>query len=100
MTLMDRADAIARKTQDAYSCERYTEAGWRDCTLVCLKHGCSDAETEEVLRSKWVRWATEATGRSWGDCVGTDLERFLKQEAKDSRMTIKAIATRLLATGN
>lgn len=96
LTRREWADVIAMKTLDAASARRYSVPEWRNCAFVCLKHGCSSAEAEAVLRSKWTRWASDHSDKSFGDAKGSDLERYMKQEAKRNQKTIKELAKRLL----
>lgn len=49
---------IADRTEDAYSCDRYGNE-WANCAKTLLVRGYTEAETEWVLRSKWMRWAAD-----------------------------------------
>lgn len=55
LTNRARATAIAEKTADAYSYDRY--ATWRGCALLLVLRGFNDREVEAILRSKLMRWA-------------------------------------------
>ena len=64
--LMASAQRVADRCADAYSWDRY--ASWTACAAECLALGFSEAETEEILRSKYMRWA--------GDCYATPKHRY------------------------
>ncbi len=64
-TLEARAAALAARTDDAYSADRYSS--WREVALAVLSLGYTDAQGEAILRSKITRWAADASD----DCEGS-----------------------------
>jgi hypothetical protein len=52
------AMALAQKTADAYSFDRYRS--WNEVARALLARGYREREVEAIMRSKWTRWA--------GDC--------------------------------
>ncbi len=75
------AQALAERTSDAYSYDNYGYQGWLAATVMLLRRGYSERETEAILRSKWTRWAGDKASyrKSWryGRTNGADLARFL-----------------------
>lgn len=51
------AKTIADRCSDAYSADRY--ASWPAVAQTLLDRGYNEAETEEIMRSKWARWAAD-----------------------------------------
>lgn len=84
------AAALAAKCSDAYSYDRYTDTGWWSCVRFLQRKGYDDREIEAVLRSKYMRWASDDTGKAYGNANSKDLERFIERCA--SLFTPKAIA--------
>ncbi len=68
---------VAKKCQDAYSCSAYTPAGWRQCAVMLAKRRFNKEQIEEVLRSKWTRWAGDGSSKQYGYYTSGDLARFL-----------------------
>jgi len=97
LTIKQRADALAERAADAYSADNYTEAGWRGCALMLLKRGCDEQEAEEILRSKYTRWACDHSAKPYGRNNGNDLARYL--DLQEGR-TAKQIGRSLIETGN
>lgn len=87
--LKQQALVLAECTQDAYSYDNYGKRSWIACAEMLLRMGFTKHEVEEILRSKWTRWAADmATDRkSWryGHTTSSDLRRFL------DTMTLKQI---------
>jgi len=80
--LTSLAKRVAEDCTDAYSCDNYTPAGWRQCGAMLAKRGFSLSAIEEILRSKWTRWACDGceVKAHWRDGVGHTskcLARFL-----------------------
>lgn len=73
----DRANAIAATTTDAYSFDRYGIRNWRNAARMLLSHGVSERDAEIVLRSKWTRWAADASNADHGNATAKDLEKFM-----------------------
>lgn len=67
--------ALAEKTSDAYSYDRY--ASWGACAAILLRRGFSEKEAEAILRSKWTRWAADSSEKPYGRATSNDLASFL-----------------------
>ena len=62
MKITTTAKKIAERSMDAYSADRYSS--WSAVAQVLLNRGYNEAETEEIMRSKWTRWAADKAGKS------------------------------------
>jgi hypothetical protein len=69
-------DRLATSTEDAYSFNRYTN--WRACAALLARRGYTYREAETILRSKWMRWAGDASSNRYGRVSSRDLARFLE----------------------
>lgn len=80
------AQALADKTSDAYSADRYSN-NWIGCIEMLSDRGYNEREIEAILRSKWMRWAADVSGNEYGFCDRTDLALFLddKRNGFDQR---------------
>jgi len=67
------ASELATKTSDAYSFHSYRS--WRACAKLLLGRGYTPVEAEAILRSKWMRWASDVS--NYHPSTSKDLERFL-----------------------
>jgi len=78
MKISDKAKALAEKTSDAYSSDRF--ANWASVIQSLLNLGYSEIETEAIVRSKWTRWACDHdTGRNrYGRHTSSAMMRFMK----------------------
>lgn len=86
--------AVAEQTSDAYSFDRY--ANWKACAQMLAKHGLDAKQIEAVLRSKWTRWAGDASNARYGHVTSADLERFMdagKYWAKVAELTRETFAS-------
>jgi len=54
-----QAQALAERTADAYSCDRYVS--WKACAAVLLRRGYTDRQAATILRSRIMRWAVDAS---------------------------------------
>jgi hypothetical protein len=70
------AKHIAEKTEDAYSADRYSN--WAAVAEVLLQRGHSEAEVEEILRSKWTRWAADASNKPYGKASSKSMLSWLE----------------------
>jgi len=61
-TVDDVARALAERTSDAYSFDRYGEETWRRAISRFLNLGFTEREIEAIMRSKWTRWAADQCG--------------------------------------
>lgn len=73
--------ALAEKCADAYSTDQYG-GKWNGCVTMLRARGYSDLAIEAVLRSKWTRWAADASGKPYGRNSARDLARFLDETPK------------------
>lgn len=72
------ADAIAEATQNAYSVNAYQPKSWRQCCRMLASRGYSAHWIEEIMRSKFTRWASDGRGnKPYGYSTSKDLARFL-----------------------
>ena len=67
---------LASSTCDAYSRDSFTSTGWYKCADVLLSSGLSYDESEDILRSKVMRWAGDASNKHWGNYNSADMIRF------------------------
>ena len=67
--------ALAERTEDAYSFDRY--ASWPAVVAVLLRRGYTDRQTEEILRSKFMRWAADQSSARYGRATARDLLRLM-----------------------
>lgn len=74
---------LSQKTSDAYSFGRYNS--WEACIKKLRKAGYDDMQVEAILRSKWTRWAADASDKPYGKASSVDLINYiLKNETKES----------------
>jgi len=76
--LRQQALALAERTVDAYSHDNYQN--WAAVCLMLLQRGFTEREAEAILRSKWTRWAGDASDKPYGRHTSKDLARFLDQQ--------------------
>lgn len=55
---------LANRTQDAYSYYAFGAAGWLSCAAMLAKRGYDERQAEAILRSKWTRWARDASNET------------------------------------
>ncbi len=72
-----RVEALAERTADAYSFDRYTS--WEACARELLERGYSDQHAEVILRSKITRWAADGSTAKDGRATSVDLGWYLAQ---------------------
>ena len=68
---------LAEKTSDAYSFDRYNS--WEACVKKLRNNGLNDREIEAVLRSKWTRWAADASKNAYGKASSNDLMNYINK---------------------
>ncbi len=68
-----RAKKLAENTADAYSCGRYDN--WAAVAAMLLRRGLTEEQAEVVLRSKWTRWAADASNQTFPN--SKDLARWM-----------------------
>ena len=79
MKITQQAKALAEKTSDAYSSDRF--ASWAGVIQSLLNLGYSEIETEAIVRSKWTRWACDhdtSYGGRYGRHTSSAMIRFMK----------------------
>ena len=76
------ATALAERTADAYSFDRY--GSWTACARLLLSRGHSEREAEAILRSKWMRWAADASTARYGKVPASALADWLNKLAAHS----------------
>lgn len=77
MSARDRAAALAERTSDAYSFDRY--ANWTACAAELLRMGYTEAQAEDILRSKIMRWAGDNSKNRYGRYTSRDMRRFIER---------------------
>ena len=76
---------IAAQTQDAYNCDSYSPAGWRQCCVMLAAKGFDHEAIETIMRSKWTRWAGDgALTTRYGKHNSGDLARFMGTTTPDN----------------
>lgn len=63
-----------------YSFVFYGEENWMDIIQWLLSQGYTPEETEQVMRSKLMRWASDKAGHANGDCTLEDFLNFNSTE--------------------
>lgn len=67
---------LAEKLADAYSTENYG-GSWSACVKMLRRRGYDDRQVEAIIRSKWTRWAADASGHSYGRANSVDLGKWM-----------------------
>jgi len=67
---------FAERISDAYSSDRYN-GGFAPCIRALRIRKYDDRQIEAMLRSKWTRWAADASSRTYGHANSADFLRFL-----------------------
>ena len=86
----EQADAIAKSTGmpfgegGAYSSGSYTPKGWRACCRMLARRGFSPEQIEEIMRSRWMRWAGYESPKRYGTFNSADLARFMRGTTPDN----------------
>lgn len=83
MTNKALAAALAERTADAYAFDRFRN--WKGCALYLLRRGFTEKQAEAILRSKWMRWASDASEKRYGQASSVDLARFLDKQKNLAR---------------
>lgn len=95
-----RVANLAVNTADAYSADRYDS--WSEAVLYLvmngrrqdLSRGWTDEEVEAVLRSKWMRWTADASGKAYGFVPASALSRLIAQvDDREVAALVKDTAT-------
>lgn len=86
---------LAAQLEGAYSTDRYRN-GWAGCVRMLVKRGYTAPQIEAIIRSKWTRWAADASASRYGHATGADLARFLD---KDQGATMEAVDQMVAESG-
>lgn len=73
---MKEIKAFAEELSNSYSTNRYRN-GWSGCIRMLRKRGYDDRQIEAIIRSKWTRWAVDASDHDYGRVNSADLARYL-----------------------
>ncbi len=68
--------ALLERLVHAYSTPNYRN-GWAGCVRMLRERGFDDRQVEAIIRSKWTRWAADASNKPYGQNTSSDLARFL-----------------------
>ena len=68
-------DRLAEKLSDAYSTKTYRN--WRSSIRMLRKRGYDDTQIAAIIRSKFPRWAADASENRYGRNSANDLAKFL-----------------------
>ena len=79
MKITTQAKALAEKTANAYSFDRYRS--WPALCQYLLSAGFSEMQSEAILRSKWTRWSADSSNTRYGLATAKDLKRFIEKQA-------------------
>ena len=71
----------------AYSSDSFTS--WKACVRLLSARGYRPDEAEAILRSKWMRWASDNMRAGRGRATSQDLARFLDDPR--NQCTIEAV---------
>lgn len=72
--ITEKAKNIAAR--GGYSQDRYSS--WEDVAQTLLNLSFSDKEAEAIMRSKFTRWAADASDEVYGEVSSADLVAYLK----------------------
>lgn len=67
---------FAEELSTAYSTANYA-GGWSASIKMLRRRGYTDQQIEAIIRSKWTRWAGDASNKMYGKVTSADLARFL-----------------------
>lgn len=91
------AEEISKKTSDAYSFDRYAPGAWRACCFMLLQEGYTAENVEAIMRSKWTRWAADASKNAYGHITSGDLRRFMENPKNNAnRQAVEQLTAGLL----
>jgi len=85
---------MANKTSGAYSASRYGDVAWRKAIQLLAEAGYTEIEVEEILRSKYMRWAADCFAKRFRDrevCVGTEIMKYKDQYGIDVAGLLKGL---------
>jgi len=75
----ENVNDMAERLSDAYSTDAY-RGGWRPTIKALRRRGYDDWEVEAIVRSKWTRWAGDASRKNrYGSYTSADLLRWMDE---------------------
>lgn len=74
------AVALAAKTADAYSADRYLN--WTAVCAMLVRSGYTEQQAEAILRSKHMRWAADASTLPYGRVSVRTVEQYIAKQGK------------------
>lgn len=91
-------EKFAEKLADAYSTDGYRN-GWRACIKMLRRDfNMNDREIEAVIRSKWTRWAADASVNRYGHHTAKDLAAYLTKMGRDLKSELAALVSETVYT--
>ena len=78
---MKDVKAFAEELSDAYSTPQYLN-GWECCIRMLRRRGYNDLQIETIIRSKWTRWACDASNNAYGQHTSYSNEEREKEIAE------------------
>lgn len=82
------AHALAARTTDAYSFNRY--ANWPACAAALERAGFTERQAEAILRSRITRWAADESQHKYGSATAADLMAFIARQPRAVRIEGRA----------
>jgi len=71
---------LEEATEMAYSFDRYSRGGWRQCLRLLRSMSLNDKEIQAVMRSKHMRWAGDMDSeRRYGHHNSMTLKNYLQR---------------------
>lgn len=76
-------DYIFDMSVDAYSFDNYTAGGWKRIIKFLLAEGFSPNQVKEILLSKHMRWAADASDKPYGRVTSEDFFGYYRDHQRD-----------------
>src|SRR6266404_2780101 len=70
---------FAEELSDAYSTSNYRN-GWGACIKLLRRRYLDDRQIEAIIRSKWTRWAADASNKRYGSVSAVDLINWMNDK--------------------
>ncbi len=96
MKITTIAKQVAERTSDAYSFDRY--ASWAAVAQLLLDRGYNEAEAEEIMRSKWTRWAADTANTRYGRTAAKEVIAWMESTFKTLENERAAVIAELMAS--
>lgn len=87
-----RAVRLATLTEDAYSFYAYGMAEWTKAVRFLIDMSYGDADIENIMRSKWTRWARDCYSTDEGKGTGEMVRRFVTEYAGRKNYRVEDLA--------